>query len=40
MAANQTTFLRLEQRSVIKSLVAEMCKPCEIYRKCVMCMEK
>ena len=25
--------LRLEQRSVIKFLVAEKCKPCEIYRR-------
>ena len=30
MAASQTECSRLEQRSVINSLVAEMCKPCEI----------
>ena len=33
MAANQTECFKLEQRSVIKSLVAEKCKPCEIYRR-------
>ena len=33
MAANQTESSRLEQRSVIKFLVAEKCKPCEIYRR-------
>ena len=32
MAGNQTGCLRLEQRSVMKFLVAEKCKPCEIYR--------
>ena len=31
MAANQ--WLRFEQRSVIKVLVAEKCKPLEIYRR-------
>ena len=31
MAANQTEYFSLEQRSVIKSLVSEKCKPCEIY---------
>ena len=33
MAANQTQFLRLKQRSVIKFLVAEKYKPYEIYRR-------
>ena len=28
---NQTEYSRLEQRSVIKFLLAEKCKPCEIY---------
>ena len=31
--ANQTEYFRLEQISVIKFLVAEMCKPCEVYRR-------
>ena len=31
MEANQTEYFRLEQRSVINFLVAEKCKPCEIY---------
>ena len=31
--SNQTECSRLEQRSVIKFLVAEKCKPCEIYRR-------
>ena len=32
---------KLEQRSVIKFIVAEKCKPCEIYRRmCVIYMEK
>ena len=30
MAENQT---ELEQRSVMKSLVCEKCRPCEIYRR-------
>ena len=33
MAANQKEFSWLEQRSVMKVLLAEKCKPCEIYRK-------
>ena len=33
MATNQTVHSRLEQTSVIKFLVGEKCKPCEIYRK-------
>ena len=33
MATNQTVWSRLEQGSVIKFLVAEKCKPCEIYRR-------
>ena len=33
MAANQTEHSRLEQRSVIKVLIAEKCKPCEIYSR-------
>ena len=33
MVANKAEFLRLELRSVIKFLVAEKCKPCEIYRR-------
>ena len=33
MMANQTEYSRLEQRFVIKFLVAKKCKPCEIYRK-------
>ena len=33
MKANQTKCSRLEQRSIFKFLVAEKCKPCEIYRK-------
>ena len=32
-------YSRLEQRSVIKFLVAEKCKPCEIYRMCDMYRE-
>ena len=32
-AANQTECSRLEQRSVIKFVVAEKCKPCEMYRR-------
>ena len=37
MAANQTLYSRLEQRYVIEPLVAEKCKPCEIYlRMCDM----
>ena len=31
MVTNQTDSSRLEQRSVIKFLVAEKCKPCKIY---------
>ena len=31
MVANQILCFRLEQRSVIKFLVAEKCKPSEIY---------
>ena len=33
MAVNQTKRFRLEQKSVIKSLLAEKWKPCEIYQK-------
>ena len=33
MAANQTKCSWLKRRSVIKCLVAENCKPCEIYRR-------
>ena len=33
MVENQTEGSRLEQSSVIKSLAAEKCKQCEIYRK-------
>ena len=33
MAENQTESFRLEQRSVIRFLMAEKYKPCEIYRK-------
>ena len=32
MVANQTESARLEQRSVIKFLLAEKCKQCEIYK--------
>ena len=33
MAINQTECFSFEQRSVIKSLVAEKCKPCEICKR-------
>ena len=33
MIANQVKCSRLEQRSIIKFLLAENCKPCEIYRR-------
>ena len=33
MTANQTQSTRLEQRFVIKFMVAEKCKPCEIYSR-------
>ena len=33
MVANQTEASRLEQRTVIKFLMAQKCKPCEIYRR-------
>ena len=33
MLANQIECTRFEQRSVIKYLVAEKCKLCEIYRR-------
>ena len=33
MTANQTECSRLEQRFVIIFLVAEKCKPCEIYKR-------
>ena len=33
MPLNLTECSRLEQRSVIKFLVAEKCKSCEIYRR-------
>ena len=32
MAENQIECTKLEQRSVIKFLLTEKCKPCEIYR--------
>ena len=31
MVENQTEYSRLEQRSVIKFVMAEKCKSCEIY---------
>ena len=40
MAANQTECFRLEQRSVMKVLLAKKCKPYEIYTRNVMCAEK
>ena len=33
MVENQTEYWRFEQKSVIKFLVAEKCKPCEINRR-------
>ena len=40
IVANQTECSRLEQRSVIKFLLAEKCKPCEIYtRMCIVYRE-
>ena len=33
MAANETQCSRIEQRSLIKFLLAEKCKPREIYRR-------
>ena len=33
MAANQTVCFRLKQKSVIKSLMVEKYKPCELYRR-------
>ena len=33
MAVNQTEYAWREQRSVMKFLPAEKCKPCEIYRR-------
>ena len=33
MAANQTECSKLEQRSVIESLVSEKYKQCEIYKR-------
>ena len=33
MAANQTVCTWFEQRSIIKFLVTENCKPCEICRR-------
>ena len=33
MTVNQTDCSKLEERSVITFLVAEKCKPCEIYRR-------
>ena len=33
MVANQTECFRLEQKPAIKFLVAEKCKPYEIYRR-------
>ena len=33
MTTNQTECPRLEQRSVIKFLVTEKCKPCKIYKR-------
>ena len=40
MASNQVESSRLEQKSVIKFLMAEKYKPCEIYRRmCNVCSE-
>ena len=40
MVANQTESTRLEQRLIIKFLVAGKNKPCEIYRRmCDVCKE-
>ena len=33
LMAGQTEHFKFEERSVIKFLVAEKCKPCEIYRR-------
>ena len=33
MMVNQIECIRFQQRSVIKVLVTEKCKPCEIYRR-------
>ena len=33
IVVNLTEYSRLEQRSVMKFLMAENCKPCEIYRR-------
>ena len=33
MMVNQTEFSRLEQRSLMKFLVAQNYKPCEIYKR-------
>ena len=33
MAANQIEYSKVEQKSVMKLLVAEKCKTCEIYRR-------
>ena len=40
MVPNQRECTRLEQRSVIKFLMAEKCKLCEISKECVKCTEK
>ena len=40
MVANQTKCSKLEQRSVIKLLMAENCKPCEITEETVMRPQK
>ena len=40
MEANQIECSRLEQRSVIKFMVMEKCKPCEIYRRMCDVYEK
>ena len=34
MVTNQIEYSRIEQRSVMKFLMAKKCKPCEIYKMC------
>ena len=40
MAANQTECSRLEQRSVIKFLMAAKCNLCNFIQELVLCTEK
>ena len=40
IVANLTACFKLEQRSFMKFLMAEKCKPCEIREEYVICMEK